>query len=121
MKYSAQGHFRVMEDHTTDPVIRRPVIALPPGPWLPKQKCSQKHVAQEQGKRNYETEHCYVLHDHKNATKTYWDNSALFLGSRGEGGSREGPGSVPLREAKTERDGAQSQQRGGGTAGPKDR
>ncbi len=37
---------------------------------------------------------------------------------RAEGGSRESSGTVPLREAKTQRDGAESQQHGGGAAGP---
>lgn len=39
---------------------------------------------------------------------------------RAEGRSRAGPGSISHREAKTQRDGAESQQHGGGSARPKD-
>lgn len=46
--------------------------------------------------------------------------SAVFMYFRAEGRSREGPGTISHREAKTQRDGAQSQQHGGGSARPKD-
>lgn len=44
----------------------------------------------------------------------------VFMCFRAEGGGREGSDSAPLRETKTQRDGAESEHHGRGAAGPED-
>lgn len=60
-----------------------------------------------------------ILHKNISPASSTFVHNTLSMCVRGKRGSREGPGKVPLREAKTKTDGAESQQHGGGTTGPK--
>lgn len=78
-------------------------------------KC--KRVAENKGFYMLLNSSCFSP---KSASKNT-DPTKLCFCFRTEGDSRERSGPVSLREAKTQRDGTESQQHGGGIAGPEDR